>query len=55
MKWHSYHIEDVGEAVRKAEKEPGLSIEAREKVFEEVLREKEQVLNVAGHPEISLQ
>lgn len=55
MQWHSYYLEDVGEAVRKAEKEPGLSIEAREKVFEEVLREKEQVLNEAGHPEMSLQ
>ena len=55
MQWHSYSLEDVGEAVRKAEKEQGLPTDAREEVFEGALREKEQILSVESYPEISLQ
>mgnify|MGYP001862874697 FL=1 len=54
MQWHSYSLEDVGEAVRKAEKEQGLPMDAREEVFERALREKEQALEIAGYPEMLL-
>ena len=53
MQWHSYLLEDVGEAVREAGKKQAR--DAREEVFEETLREKEQVLDMAGYPGISLQ
>ena len=54
MEWHSYSLEEVGKAVRKAEKEQGMSIDVREEVFERALREKEQVLDMAGYPEMLL-